>query len=78
LLRRVHLIAAPRQRNTQDEKKAIKDGRIPDDWKDKPAKFRQKDRILTERHRAKPNFSWPRSSASRTSFASTLTLPRGR
>ncbi len=23
-------IAAPRQRNTQDEKKAIKDGRIPD------------------------------------------------
>jgi hypothetical protein len=24
------LIAAPRQRNTQDEKKAIKDGRIPD------------------------------------------------
>src|ERR1700730_2814298 len=37
------LIAAPRQRNTQDEKKA-KDGRIPDDWKDKPAKLRQKDR----------------------------------
>jgi transposase, IS5 family len=38
------LIAAPRQRNTQDENKAIKDGRIPDDWKDKPAKLRQKDR----------------------------------
>ena len=38
------LIAAPRQRNTQDEKKAIKDGRIPDNWKDKPAKLRQKDR----------------------------------
>src|ERR1700738_507265 len=38
------LIAAPRQRNTQDEKKAIRDGRIPDDWKDKPAKLRQKDR----------------------------------
>jgi len=38
------LIAAPRQRNTQDEKKAIKDGRIPDDWKDKPAKLREKDR----------------------------------
>ena len=43
------LIAAPRQRNTQDEKKAIKDGRIPDDWKVKPAKLCQKDRILTER-----------------------------
>ena len=38
------LIAAPRQRNTQDEKKAIKVGRIPDNWKDKPAKLRQKDR----------------------------------
>jgi IS5 family transposase len=38
------LIAAPRQRNTQDEKKAIQDGRIPDDGKDKPAKLRQKDR----------------------------------
>ena len=38
------LIAAPRQRNTEDEKKAIKEGRIPDDWKDKPAKLRQKDR----------------------------------
>ncbi len=38
------LIAAPKQRTTQDEKKAIKEGRIPDEWKDKPAKLRQKDR----------------------------------
>ena len=38
------LIAAPRQRNNDDEKKAIKEGRIPEDWKDKPAKLRQKDR----------------------------------
>ena len=38
------LIAAPRQRNTDDEKRAIKEGRIPQDWKDKPAKLRQKDR----------------------------------
>jgi transposase, IS5 family len=37
-------ITAPRQRHAQDEKKAIKDGRIHDDWKDKPAKLRQKDR----------------------------------
>jgi IS5 family transposase len=36
--------AAPRQRNTNEEKKAIKQGRIPDEWKDKPAKLRQKDR----------------------------------
>jgi transposase, IS5 family len=31
------LIAAPRQRNTNE-------GRVPHDWKDKPAKLRQKDR----------------------------------
>src|SRR5438270_9142863 len=38
------LIAAPRQRNTNEEKKAIKEGRIPAEWQDKPAKLRQKDR----------------------------------
>jgi IS5 family transposase len=38
------LIAAPKQRNTEDEKQAIKEGRIPEDWKAKPAKLRQKDR----------------------------------
>src|SRR5437588_7684394 len=36
------LIAAPKQRNTEEEKKAIKDGRIPEAWKAKPAKLRQK------------------------------------
>ena len=38
------LIAAPRQRNTEDEKKDLKEGRIPEDWKGRPAKLRQKDR----------------------------------
>jgi transposase, IS5 family len=38
------LIAAPKQRNTEEEKAAIKEGRIPKGWKDKPAKLRQKDR----------------------------------
>ena len=38
------LVAAPKQRNTNEEKKAIKAGRIPNGWKDKPAKLRQKDR----------------------------------
>ena len=38
------LIAAPKQRNTQDEKAALKQGRIPEEWKAKPAKLRQKDR----------------------------------
>jgi hypothetical protein len=38
------LIAAPKQRNTEDEKKDLKEGRIPEDWKACPAKLRQKDR----------------------------------
>jgi transposase, IS5 family len=38
------LVAVPRQRNTDAEKKAIKEGLIPQNWKDKPAKLRQKDR----------------------------------
>jgi hypothetical protein len=38
------LVAASRQRNTDDEKKAIKQGRIPANWKAKPAKLRHKDR----------------------------------
>ena len=38
------LIAAPRQRNTEEEKKAIRERRVPEEWKDKPAKLRQKDR----------------------------------
>jgi transposase, IS5 family len=38
------IVAAPKQRNTEAEKKAIREGRIPDDWKANPAKLRQKDR----------------------------------
>jgi len=38
------LIAAPRQRNTQDEKADLKAGCIPQEWQAKPAKLRQKDR----------------------------------
>ena len=38
------LITAPHQRNTEAEKKAIKEGRIPPKWKDQPAKLRHKDR----------------------------------
>jgi IS5 family transposase len=38
------LVAAPRQRNTEAEKQAIKEGRVPEEWKVKPAKLRQKDR----------------------------------
>jgi transposase, IS5 family len=38
------IVAAPKQRNTIAEKQAIKEGRIPEGWKDKPAKLAQKDR----------------------------------
>ena len=36
------VVPAPKQRNTQEEKTAIKEGRIPQDWT--LAKVRQKDR----------------------------------
>ncbi len=38
------IVAAPRQRNTDAEKTDLKAGKIPDDWKARPAKLRQKDR----------------------------------
>jgi IS5 family transposase len=38
------LVAAPKQRNTRAEKQAIREGRVPPDWQDRPAKLRQKDR----------------------------------
>jgi hypothetical protein len=36
--------AAPKQRNTEAKKREIRQGRIPEGWKAKPAKLRQKDR----------------------------------
>ena len=33
------IIAAPKQRNTEDEKREIKAGRIPEDWMAQPAKL---------------------------------------
>ena len=38
------IVAAPKQRNTEEEKRVIKDGGVPEEWKDKPAKLAQKDR----------------------------------
>jgi len=51
------LVEAPRQRNSDGEKTDIKAGKVPDAWKAKPAKLRQKDRDArwTVKHsRAKP------------------------
>ncbi|RME68574.1 MAG: IS5 family transposase [Alphaproteobacteria bacterium] len=38
------IVPAPKQRNSEEEKAAIRDGRIPDAWKARPARARQKDR----------------------------------
>lgn len=38
------IVAAPNQRNIDAEKADIKGGKVPDKWKEKPAKLRQKDR----------------------------------
>jgi IS5 family transposase len=38
------IVAAPKQRNTDGEKQDIKEGRIPAEWAQNPAKLRQKDR----------------------------------
>jgi len=38
------IFQASKQRNSQDEKVAIKAGEIPEGWQDKPAKLAQKDR----------------------------------
>ena len=38
------IVAAPKQHNTDGEKRDIKEGRIPTEWANKPAKLRQKDR----------------------------------
>ena len=38
------VVPAPKQRNTDEEKAAIKEGRIPERWRARPAKVRQKDR----------------------------------
>ena len=38
------IVAAPKQRNTEGEKRDLKEGRIPAAWTNQPAKLRQKDR----------------------------------
>src|SRR5918997_7109250 len=52
------IVAAPKQRNTEKEKCDIKAGRIPEDWKDRPAKLAQKERDArwtVEWSKAKPS-----------------------
>jgi transposase, IS5 family len=52
------IVAAPKQRNTDGEKRDIKEGRIAPAWAGKPAKLRQKDRDARwtlKSTKAKPN-----------------------
>ena len=37
------VVEAPRQRNSEDEKRDIKAGKVPEEWKDNPPKLAQKD-----------------------------------
>ena len=53
------VVAAPKQRNTEEEKQALREGRIAEDWAKKPAKLRQKDRDArwtVKQGKAKPGF----------------------
>ena len=38
------IVSAPKQHNSREENETIKDGGTPEDWKQKPAKNRQKDK----------------------------------
>jgi transposase, IS5 family len=52
------IVAAPKQRNTDGEKRDIKEGRIPPAWAARPAKLRQQDRDArwtVKYTKAKPN-----------------------
>jgi hypothetical protein len=40
------IVAAPRQRLSDEEKAALKEGKVPEDWQDKPARFAKKDRQM--------------------------------
>jgi hypothetical protein len=37
------IVAAPKQRNTVEEKKAIREGQVPEEWRQNPARLAQKD-----------------------------------
>lgn len=60
------IIEAPRQRNTDEEREALKEGRIPDEWATRSAKLRQKDRdgrwtLKRGRRKKRPDGSLMRS-----------------
>src|SRR4249920_3146483 len=38
------IVSAPKQHNSREENETVKEGKMPEDWKSKPAKNRQKDK----------------------------------
>jgi IS5 family transposase len=65
------LISAPKQRNSDGEKQALKEGRIPEAWRAKSAKLRQKDRDA----RWKVKFSKAKERADGTRAAVDIAIP---
>lgn len=65
------LISAPKQRNSEAEKAALREGRIPEDWQARPAKLRQKDRDA----RWKVKFSKARQPAEATRRVVDIAIP---
>jgi hypothetical protein len=62
-------VATPKQRNTNEVKKAIKEGRAPDAWKEKPAKLAQNDR---DRALERSNTLAPKNSCTHLTFGFQL------
>jgi len=63
------IVRAPRQHNSQEEKKAIKAGEVPEAWKDNPAKLAQKDhdaRWTVKYSKAKQPTETPMSTPTKT------------
>jgi transposase, IS5 family len=74
------IVATPKQRNTLEEKNAIKEGHIPADWKDKPAKLAQKDRdarwTVNTPRRSRARMGVCRRSTSRSRRSAKRTMSR--
>ena len=78
----VTVVAAPKQRNTEDEKRALKEGRRPEACAQKPAKLAQKDRDerwTVKYSKAKParTARGPSTSPSRCSATRTMSASIG-
>jgi len=65
------LVSAPKRRNSDGEKQALREGRIPAGWQARPAKLRQKDRDA----RWKVKFSKAKTRADGTRAAVDIAIP---